>query len=307
MTHNSVMSTNDDASECKRFAVEKRYWHDPFIKYFVKKVVERKTPEISRGYFVRHWYIKNMTEQFIQITDQNCQIVNIGAGFDTLYWNLFEENRQPKYGFYEIDFRQVVQRKCHLINSRPELKQYLKGDVAVKNDEIRSEFYLLFAADVIKIEEIDKKLMEMGINKTVPTLFIAECVLVYIPIDGVGGLFNYISKHFSTVAFLDYDPINLHDKFGEVMRQNLRGRQCNLVGSHHTLDTKLEFMRKYFKESTGSLLVELYEKLDQKEKQRIERLEFLDEVELLSDLLQHYSMCLSYNDNKNLGLCKLCF
>ena len=32
-----------------RYAVEKGYWKDDYIKYFVRMMPERKAPEISRG------------------------------------------------------------------------------------------------------------------------------------------------------------------------------------------------------------------------------------------------------------------
>lgn len=40
---------------------------------------------------------------------------------------------------------------------------------------------------------------------------------------------------------------------------------------------------------------------------RIERLEFLDEKELLQQLLQHYSICWSTKDKLNLGKAQVCF
>ena len=37
-----------------RYAVEKGYWRDDYIKYFVRMMPERKAPEINRG---NPWYL----------------------------------------------------------------------------------------------------------------------------------------------------------------------------------------------------------------------------------------------------------
>lgn len=49
----AVQATNDDASVCKRSAVQLGYWNDPFLQYFMRGPIVRKAPEINRGYFAR--------------------------------------------------------------------------------------------------------------------------------------------------------------------------------------------------------------------------------------------------------------
>lgn len=84
----AVRSTNDDASTCKRFAVQmvtylytchdgKRlrpinvfkmqgYWSDPYLPLLVRGA-ERKTPEINRGYFARVTGITTLIHKFIKV------------------------------------------------------------------------------------------------------------------------------------------------------------------------------------------------------------------------------------------------
>ena len=62
----AVMSTNDDAALCKRYAVQKGYWNDPYIQYFVRSS-SRKQPEISRGYFARIRAIKLLVDHFLKV------------------------------------------------------------------------------------------------------------------------------------------------------------------------------------------------------------------------------------------------
>jgi len=49
----AVQATNDDASICKRSAVQLGYWADPYLQYFMRGPVIRKPPEINRGYYAR--------------------------------------------------------------------------------------------------------------------------------------------------------------------------------------------------------------------------------------------------------------
>lgn len=62
-----VQATNDDATECKRCAVDMNYWKDPFIPFFIKHY-NRKSPEINRGYFARVTGVNNMVNKFLQVT-----------------------------------------------------------------------------------------------------------------------------------------------------------------------------------------------------------------------------------------------
>ena len=62
----AVRLTNDDASICKKYAVQKGYWKDRYLPLFVRSN-ERKTPEISRGYFARVKAKTIMIHKFIKV------------------------------------------------------------------------------------------------------------------------------------------------------------------------------------------------------------------------------------------------
>ena len=40
------------------------------------------------GYYARVEGMKTLVNQFLETTGRNCQVVNLGAGFDTLFWQL---------------------------------------------------------------------------------------------------------------------------------------------------------------------------------------------------------------------------
>lgn len=61
-----------------------------------------------------------LVDKFLEISSSQAQIVNLGAGFDTLFWRLQEENR-PLKAFVEVDFPPVTMRKVHYIRLRKTL------------------------------------------------------------------------------------------------------------------------------------------------------------------------------------------
>jgi hypothetical protein len=61
-----VQATNDDASECKRCAVQLGYWEDRYISLFVR-AGEKKTPEINRGYYARAKGVEMFVDKFLKV------------------------------------------------------------------------------------------------------------------------------------------------------------------------------------------------------------------------------------------------
>lgn len=105
----SVMATNDDATTCKVSAVRLKYWTDPYIEHLVRISHVRKTPEINRGYYSRVAAIWQLVNDFLRATDGQGQIVNLGAGFDTLFFRLKAAN-VPFSSVVEVDQSGVTSR-----------------------------------------------------------------------------------------------------------------------------------------------------------------------------------------------------
>lgn len=61
------------------------------------------------------------------MTQGNCQIINFGAGFDTLFWKLHGEGFNFKR-FVELDFPNVTSRKCYYLKNNGKLLEALKND-----------------------------------------------------------------------------------------------------------------------------------------------------------------------------------
>ncbi|XP_064639246.1 leucine carboxyl methyltransferase 1-like [Lineus longissimus] len=302
----AVRATNDDAASCKRFAVQKGYWSDPYIQYFVRNT-ERKAPEISIGYYARVKGVKLLLDKFLQLTQCNCQVVNFGAGFDTLYWRLAEEGHVPK-SYVEVDFHSVTSKKCHAIKTKKQLLEKIAtedGEIRFNEFDLHAANYHIVAADLRNLDELKSKLHDSNIDFGLPTLFMAECVLVYMELDKSTNLVKWIADSFQTTFFINYEQVNMADRFGQVMIQNLKSRQCLLPGVEvcSSLETqKNRFLSNGWEYCECLEMTAVYQNLPHAEVKRIERLEFLDEKELLTQLFQHYCLCWALKDPKNIGL-----
>lgn len=298
----AVIATNDDASSCKRCAVALGYWPDRFISYFIRST-ERKAPEINRGYFARTVAIKILVDKFIEVTGGNCQIVNIGAGFDTLYWRLNDEGKSVK-GFVELDFPGVTSRKCHYIQRTKLLLQSLSDedhDVKLNRNNLHAHTYKLTGVDLRNLTEVEAKIKESDLDYSLPTLFLAECVLVYMTIPKSSQLLKWISDKFKSAFFINYEMVNLDDRFGEVMLSNLRTRGCDLAGSeacHSTETQRKRFLDMGWAGADSCDMVGIWSRLPPEDVARVVQIELLDEQELLHQLFLHYAITTAWTDQR---------
>lgn len=298
MDNEPVMATNDDASECKRAAVQIGYWEDKYIPFFVKQI-QRKAPEINRGYYARVRGVETFIHKFLSKAGQTAQIVNLGAGFDTLYWRLKDRGYNIA-NYVEIDFPTVTAKKSYMIKRNKQLLERIHeqdGEVRLSQTDLHAGPYHCMGADLRNVAQLEAKLQEAEINFDYPTLFIAECVLVYIENECVNRLLSWMASKFKSALFINYEMCNINDTFGDVMLGNLRARGCSLSGiaSCKNLDTqKGRFLNNNWHGAKAWDMVEVYYALPGAERQKIEKLEFLDEQELLIQLFQHYCICVGW-------------
>ncbi|XP_014663738.1 PREDICTED: leucine carboxyl methyltransferase 1-like [Priapulus caudatus] len=291
---------------CANVGPFSRLLKDEYIKYFCH-TCERRAPEISRGYYARVMGVKHLLQQFIQMTGGACQIISLGAGYDTLYWRLCDE-RTTITRFVEVDFSDVTSKKCYVIKKRKQLLQKINSeddDILLSRTDLHSSIYHLVAADLRNLKEFDSKLVESQIDKSLPTLFIAECVLVYMETNLSAQLLQWISDNFKTSFFINYEQVNMADTFGTVMLRNLMGRGCELLGvdACRSLETqKQRFLLTGWNGAESLEMMQVYKRLPQADIQRIQKLEFMDDVEVISQLFQHYAITWAFKDAANIGL-----
>ncbi|XP_027715408.1 leucine carboxyl methyltransferase 1 isoform X2 [Vombatus ursinus] len=291
------------------FAVSIGYWHDPYIQHFVRLSKERKAPEINRGYFARVHGVNQLLKAFLKKTECNCQVINLGAGMDTTFWILKDENLLPKK-YFEVDFPMIVTRKLYNIKAKSSLSKPIQElhpeeSFLLDGHVLDSNRFAIVGADLRDLHSLEEKLKKCNMNTQLPTLLIAECVLVYMTPEQSASLIKWAANTFETAMFINYEQVNMDDKFGQIMVENLRRRQCDLAGVEtcKSLDSqKQRLLSNGWEKASAVDMMELYSSLPRAEVSRIESLEFLDEMELLEQLMQHYCLCWATKGGNNLGL-----
>jgi len=307
---NPVIATNDDAANAKSFCVEKGYYKDQFIKYFVKTSSKgsRPMPLINRGYWSRVAAFRGLIEKFLKNESQpqqRKQIISLGAGFDTSIFHYKSENiAKDNHFFYEVDLPEVVQNKISIIARHQQLRELVTQDwdkhFHADKTEIHALNYHLMSVDLNLKERLQQSLTEAGIDFTAPTLVLSECVLIYLKSSSSNAIIKWISEAFSVCSFCNYEQVRPNDPFGSVMVDNLEKRGCALLGIRDYPDLESQNQRLHALGWSFVEIVDMYDVynkiLEKKEVARIQAIEFFDEYEEWRLIQQHYCMCWASQD-----------
>ncbi|KAJ2822585.1 carboxy methyl transferase for protein phosphatase 2A, partial [Coemansia furcata] len=255
----AVQGTCNDAAVSRESAARLGYIVDPFIQHFVKPP-QRRAPLINRGTYCRFHGVQNTLCQFIQAlgatAQSSGQIVVLGAGFDTSYF-ILEKEGMSVGKYFEIDFAEITAKKAATICRHPSLKSLLPKDteVALGGSELHSSRYSLILGDLRQFQShLVPKLVERGFDPNEPTLFLSECVLIYLDPEHSDNIIDWITQSVPNAAILTYEQIKPDDRFGQMMIDNLRARQLELRGLHAypTLEsTSQRFLSRGWHSSTA--------------------------------------------------------
>ncbi|KAL2918319.1 carboxy methyl transferase for protein phosphatase 2A [Polyrhizophydium stewartii] len=296
----AVRSTNDDALVCKLSAATTGYLADPFVSVLLKRLPHRVAPIMHRGTYVRTAALDALVARFMGVAaaaGRRSQVVSLGAGSDTRFLLLKEGRRNP--GLYvEIDFPQITSKKAMAL-ARGRTTKPLLGDfqVGAGGAEIIAQDYWLLAGDLRNFaSEILPRLVRMGLQPSEPTLFLSECVMIYLDPTVSDAIVAAAASEFSAPFFVTYEQILPDDAFGRVMISNLKARNIELPGifAHPTLHSQVErYMSAGFTVARAIDINEVWDKhISLEEKARLARLEIFDEVEEWVLLSRHY--CISW-------------
>ncbi|KAG0360510.1 hypothetical protein BG005_010534 [Podila minutissima] len=301
-----IKGTDDDAIISKLSAVNLAYLDDPFVKYFVKRP-SRRPPLINRGSYLRTRTLDLITEQFIKSEIKSVssptipsttpiwkQIVSLGCGSDTRYFKLKAKGLSV-HKYFEIDFQESSAKKAATIKKNKAFTDVI-GDpdlkVGLGGTELYSKDYCLLSGDLREFEDtILPKLKAQGFDTSLPTLFLSECVLIYIEPKDSDAIVDWVGANMAASLFVVYEQINPTDAFGAMMLRNLKARNIELPGIHAYPSLKSQeerFMSRGWTLAQAVDMNALHDTLPETELKRISSLEIFDEVEEWQLLANHY-------------------
>ena len=128
----------------------------------------------------------------VDATSPRVNIVSLGAGFDTLFFRLLEQRKfAGMVSFTEVDCDAIVSAKTKLLNDPVRQAGLFPKDIgnlivvtSSDDDEVAwqcqvsSGSYSLIACDLGDIQRLEATLNAAGVERSLPTLILGECVLV---------------------------------------------------------------------------------------------------------------------------------
>lgn len=283
-----IQQTDYDASSSRLSALELGYLTDQYAKAFLKpgEQIARRYPIINRGTYVRSTAIDKLVLHFLQAEPASRkQIVSLGAGSDTRLLRLVGDHvGEGGIVYHELDFETNVTAKRTVFERSPALANRLQR---IKDDGCS---YHLHAVDLRGLPDTLP-----GIESDVPTLILSECCLCYMPPEQATAAVKYFTDRIANpVGLVVYEPVRPFDAFGKTMVSNLasRGIHMQTLKRYSSLDAQRQRLRLAGFEEQGARDVHQIWASDawisEAERERVERLEWLDEVEEWKLLASHY-------------------
>lgn len=212
--------------------------------------------------------------------------------------------------YHEIDFGAITTPKISRLRSLP-VSGTVKtlcdvdlhgADVRISEDgsNLSSNHYYIHALDLRRLSKGETPIA--GLDTNLPTLVISECCLVYLPPADADAVLHHISQLFpptTPLGIVIYEPIRPHDSFGKVMIRNLmeRGIQLQTLEKYADLDKQRSRLQGhgFTGDQNGAEAADIdmiwSRWIDPGEKDRVDGLEWMDEVEEFVLLARHYCIC----------------
>lgn len=304
-----------DSLMCKYSASRLGYFQDPFIEAVHTQLNQtggkptqiRRSPIIHRGYYARNEsFTKVMAEFFALTAGSKRQVLFLGAGFDTTPLIPYQQQLSDVRTF-EVDFSDIITSKVAIFKSVPGISSLLQSYPSDGTTSNPMGPHTFISQDMRDAPAVVAGLLESGFDSSVPTLVLSECVLVYMKKEATEQLAAELAQIMQGDAlWLTYDMINPDDVYGRNMIRNLQavGFQIPGLTDFPTLeDQKNRFLLSGWADARSCSMRFYYDKLLPVEcKQRIFKIEMMDEVEEWNMLMDHYSLTIATKGDLLVGI-----
>lgn len=296
------------------------YLDDPYAEYFVQSAAgppARRLPIINRGTYTRTMALDTLVESFLSTDGDDGadassprQIISLGAGTDTRPFRIYAQSHDRPVIYHEVDFEVVCSRKLRTVQGNPRLASILTQPSSKQGSTTWSARpaggeYLCHGLDLRKLHEAGRKASDEdgedgdekeslipGLRSNIPTLLISECCLCYLSPQEASGALAYFTSRIANLATVIYEPIRPHDAFGQVMVSNLAARRIRMptLSIYREPGDQADRLRAAGFDAVRHMSIgDIWSAwVGTDEKERLDEVEGLDEVEEWQLLAAHY-------------------
>ena len=256
----------------------------------------------STGTYTRTAALNTLVDAFLSedeaVRPGPRQIISLGAGTDTRPFHLFEEGNHKELIYHEVDFEVVSSRKLRTVRGNPHLSRVLTDLSSSEESTTWSSRpaaggeYYCHGLDLRKLQESSETTVLPGLRTDIPTLVLSECCLCYLSPEEARGVIAFFSSRTPSLAIAIYEPIRPDDPFGQVMISNLASRRIRMPTLSvypEPVDQANRLTQAGFEVVRHMTIGDIWKTwVAQEEKERLDELEGLDEVEEWQLLAAHY-------------------
>lgn len=311
----TIQGTDTDAAVMRLSAVELGYLDDQFAQYFVQgQQPNRRLPIINRGTYTRTTALDRLIASFLgheSGADEPLprrQIVSLGAGTDTRCFRLFSPSNRPRGLIYhEVDFPPISSRKRMIVQATSALRKVLPDPIPSDDGPASASWrstpegegnqYWCHGLDLRDLTrdqgEGDSLLSRLeGLRTDVQTLLISECCLCYLETTEAQKVIKCFVDRIPDLGLVVYEPVKPDDAFGRQMASNLAARRIRMPTLEvykQPKDQEERLRQAGFKEVRQKTVDSIWGQwISEGERERVDGLEGLDEVEEWQLLAGHY-------------------
>lgn len=305
----AIRATSNDAIRTKVAAVKAGYYEDPFVEAFPNPYSHHVQPIIKRGTHARVACMDRAIRAFLDAHD-NPQIVVLGAGKDTTFYRLQAgillggepTDRHRRVRWFDVDQAEIVVEKSMMITKNPVFRSRISQSlhqaiIFIEHDWSESSSLSLVAHDLRDDHcQLLRLLSAAGFTQEQPTLFIMECVQMYLPEASSRVLLKGLVEIAPNSCLALYEPILGNDSFGRVMESNLMtagvvDEETCLAKTRTLKQLTVKLSEAGFVRWTGCDMWSAYETVVSPEiRAKANACEFLDELEEWILIMRHYCL-----------------
>jgi [phosphatase 2A protein]-leucine-carboxy methyltransferase len=240
-------------------------------------------------------------DRFLAATEGSArQIISLGAGTDTRVFRLLSRPDVRGLLYHEVDFANIIDRKAELVKAAPIFLNLLSVPVKLSHgswtassgkEEPRSEWWG-HGHDLRDLTARSSEEMLPGIERNLHTLVISECCLCYLQPEEADAVLQWFTSRIQHISLIVYEPIHPHDAFGMTMTTNLASRGIIMPTVRRYPDAQAQEDRLKavgMARAWHATIDQVWETwVPGKERDRVNNLEGLDEVEEWQLLASHY-------------------